>query len=53
MTRKLVRFSYDQQILDLEWRKTYVKLLETEAKKSTLPTTGDDATYRILLFSDD
>ncbi len=43
MTRKLVRFAYDQQILDLEWRKTYVKLLETEAKKSTLPTTGDYA----------
>jgi len=36
MSKKLIRLSYDQQIIDLEWRKTYNALLDAEHKQATL-----------------
>jgi len=36
MSKKLCRLSYDQQIIDLEWRKTYKALLVAEHKLATL-----------------
>jgi len=35
MSQRLVRLSYDQQIVDLEWRKTYKALLDAEHKQAT------------------
>merc|ERR1712187_111475 len=37
MSKKLIRLSYDQQIIDLEWRKTYKALLDAEHRQATLP----------------
>eukprot|EP00445_Apocalathium_hangoei_P037502 CAMPEP_0203961090 /NCGR_PEP_ID=MMETSP0359-20131031/91621_1 /ASSEMBLY_ACC=CAM_ASM_000338 /TAXON_ID=268821 /ORGANISM="Scrippsiella Hangoei, Strain SHTV-5" /LENGTH=236 /DNA_ID=CAMNT_0050895747 /DNA_START=63 /DNA_END=773 /DNA_ORIENTATION=+ len=37
MSKKLVRLQYDQQIIDLEWRKTYKSLLDAEHRRDTLP----------------
>merc|ERR1712187_953239 len=37
MSKKLIRLSYDQQIIDLEWRKTYKALLDAEHRNATLP----------------
>merc|ERR1712187_492425 len=39
MSKKLIRLSYDQQIIDLEWRKTYKALLDAEHREAT---TGRD-----------
>jgi len=36
MSKKLIRLSYDQQLVDHEWRKTYKALLDAEDKKATL-----------------
>merc|ERR1719487_1421899 len=36
MSKKLIRLSYDQQIIDLEWRKTYKALLDAEHRLATL-----------------
>lgn len=36
MSKRLVRLSYDQQIVDLEWRKTYKALLDAEHRNATL-----------------
>jgi len=38
MSKRLVRLSYDQQIIDLEWRKTYKALLDAEHRMATLST---------------
>jgi len=46
MSKKLVRLSYDQQIIDLEWRKTSNALLTAEQKQATLrPREGLPATF--------
>jgi hypothetical protein len=37
MSKKLIRLAYDQQIIDLEWRKTYKALLDAEHRSATLP----------------
>merc|ERR1712100_328343 len=37
MSQKLIRFHYDQQIIDLEWRKTYKALLKAEHHRASLP----------------
>jgi hypothetical protein len=42
MSKKLIRLSYDQQIIDLEWRKTYKALLDAEHRNATLPATGPE-----------
>jgi len=34
MSKKLVRLNYDQQIMDLEWRKTYKALLDSEHRQA-------------------
>eukprot|EP00397_Hematodinium_sp_SG-2012_P052999 GEMP01063013.1.p1 GENE.GEMP01063013.1~~GEMP01063013.1.p1 ORF type:complete len:228 (+),score=33.02 GEMP01063013.1:30-713(+) len=36
LSKKLVRFFYDQQIMDYEWRKTYKKFLMCEHRRDTL-----------------
>uniref|UniRef100_A0A7S2K4C1 Uncharacterized protein n=1 Tax=Zooxanthella nutricula TaxID=1333877 RepID=A0A7S2K4C1_9DINO len=36
MSKKLNRLNYDQQIVDLEWRKTYKDLLDAERRLDTL-----------------
>jgi len=36
MSKRLIRLAYDQQIVDLEWRKTYNALLDAEHKLATL-----------------
>lgn len=46
MSKKLVRLSYDQQLIDLEWRKTYKALLDAEHKQATLrPREGLPAAF--------
>lgn len=35
MSKQLIRLHYDQQIMDLEWRKTYKVLLDAEHKQTT------------------
>lgn len=44
MSKKLVRLHYDHQIVDLEWRKTYKKLLEAEHHMATLPPNAQEKT---------
>lgn len=39
MGKQLIRFFYDQQILDLEWRKTYKALQDAEHRRNTMPET--------------
>merc|ERR1719487_3225404 len=41
LSQKLIRLSYDQQIIDLEWRKTYKALLDAE-QKNALGERGED-----------
>merc|ERR1711862_93138 len=48
MSKKLCRLSYDQQIIDLEWRNTYKKLLDAEHRKGTLPENVNPKTKTIL-----
>lgn len=43
MSEKLIRLAYDQQIIDLQWRKTYKALLDAEHRKATLPEKQDKA----------
>jgi len=46
MSKKLVRLSYDQQLIDNEWRKTYKALLDAEHKHATLrPREGLPASF--------
>jgi len=44
MSKKMVRLNYDQQIIDLEWRKTYKRLLDAEHRKKTLPKNAQQKT---------
>lgn len=48
MSKKLIRLAYDQQIVDLEWRKTYKALLDAERRQDTLPKNCKDTTKAIL-----
>lgn len=48
MSKKLTRLSYDQQIIDLEWRKTYKALLDAEHRQATLPPNCQEKTKTIL-----
>mmetsp|Transcript_24296 Transcript_24296/g.54052 ORF Transcript_24296/g.54052 Transcript_24296/m.54052 type:complete len:260 (+) Transcript_24296:1-780(+) len=48
MSKKLIRLVYDQQIIDLEWRKTYKALLDAEHRQSTLPVNCQEKTKTIL-----
>merc|ERR1719215_1082198 len=48
MSKKLVRLAYDQQIVDLEWRKTYKALLDAEHRQDTLPGNAQQKTKDIL-----
>jgi len=48
MSKKMIRLTYDQQIIDLEWRKTYKKLLDAEHRKSTLPEDCKTKTTELL-----
>jgi len=46
LSKKLIRLSYDQQIVDLEWRKTYNALQKAEHKQATLrPREGMPAKF--------
>jgi len=47
LSKKLIRLQYDQQIVDLEWRKVYKALLDAE-HKADLPDTAKDETKRFL-----
>lgn len=42
MSQKLIRLQYDQQIIDLEWRKTYKAMLDAEHRLATLPHNATD-----------
>lgn len=44
MGKKLVRLFYDQQIMDLEWRNTYKKLLMAEHRRATLASDAQQRT---------
>jgi len=44
MSKKLIRLAYDQQIVDLEWRKTYKNLLLAEHRNATLPESAQQKT---------
>jgi len=48
MSRKLIRLSYDQQIIDLHWRKTYKALLDAEHRQATLPENCKETTKTVL-----
>eukprot|EP00933_Yihiella_yeosuensis_P032331 TRINITY_DN2591_c0_g1_i1.p1 TRINITY_DN2591_c0_g1~~TRINITY_DN2591_c0_g1_i1.p1 ORF type:complete len:270 (-),score=56.72 TRINITY_DN2591_c0_g1_i1:301-1023(-) len=48
MSQKLVRLSYDQQIIDLEWRNTYKALLDAEHRQATLPANCQEKTKTLL-----
>ena len=48
MSKKLVRLSYDQQIMDLEWRKTYKALLDAEHRQSTLSGNAPQKTKDLM-----
>jgi len=48
LSKKLVRLQYDQQIIDLEWRKTYKALLDAEHRQDTLPANAQQKTKDTL-----
>jgi len=48
MSKRLIRQSYDQQIVDLEWRKTYKSLLDAERRQATLPANCKETTKALL-----
>merc|ERR1719221_2346718 len=48
MSKKLIRLQYDQQIVDLEWRKTYKALLDAEHRQATLPANCQEKTKSVL-----
>lgn len=37
MAKRLIHYFYDQQIFDLEWRKTYKRLISAEKRRANLP----------------
>ena len=37
MSRRLIKYLYDRQIISLEWRQTYQSLTDAEARKTSLP----------------
>lgn len=47
-SKKLVRLSYDQQIVDQEWRNTYKKLLMAEYHRDTLPPNAQEKTKSLM-----
>jgi len=47
LSKTLIRLQYDQQIVDLEWRKVYKALLDAE-HKAHLPDSAKDATKQLL-----
>merc|ERR1719169_113386 len=48
MSKKMIRLTYDQQIIDLEWRKTYKRLLDAEHRRATLPKDCKPKTRELL-----
>jgi len=48
MSKKLIRLSYDQQIIDLEWRRTYKALLDAEHRLATLSINAPQKTKELL-----
>lgn len=44
MSKQLIRLAYDQQIMELEWRKTYKRMLLAEHRLRTLPETAPQKT---------
>mmetsp|Transcript_61068 Transcript_61068/g.160571 ORF Transcript_61068/g.160571 Transcript_61068/m.160571 type:complete len:254 (-) Transcript_61068:71-832(-) len=48
MSKKLVRLNYDQQIIDLEWRKTYKALLDAEHRQATLSSNAPVKTKELM-----
>lgn len=48
MSRELIRLNYDEQIIDLEWRKTYKALLDAEHRLATLPGNCQEKTKKLL-----
>merc|ERR1719217_613847 len=48
MSKKMIRLTYDIQIIDLEWRKTYKKLLDAEHRCATLPKDAKPKTKDLL-----
>jgi hypothetical protein len=48
MSQQLIRLQYDQQIVDLEWRKAYKALLDAEHRQSTLPASSQEKTKTLL-----
>merc|ERR1719440_2529121 len=48
MSKKLIRLTYDTQIIDLEWRNTYKRLLDAEHRRETLPKDCKQKTKDIL-----
>jgi len=40
MAKRLIHYFYDQQIFDLEWRKTYKSLIKAEKRKANLPASA-------------
>jgi len=48
LSKKLIRLFYDQQIIDLEWRKTYKALLDAEHRQESLPINAQQKTKDIL-----
>lgn len=48
MSKKLIRLQYDLQIVDLEWRNTYKKLLMAEHHMATLPENAAAKTKDIM-----
>uniref|UniRef100_A0A7S3X615 Uncharacterized protein n=1 Tax=Strombidinopsis acuminata TaxID=141414 RepID=A0A7S3X615_9SPIT len=48
MSKKLIRLKYDQQIIDLEWRKTYKALLDAEHRQATLSSNCPAKTKELM-----
>jgi len=44
MSKKLIRFFYDEQIIENEWRKTYKRLLSAEHQRDTLSKASSQKT---------
>lgn len=44
MSRRLIKYLYDRQIISLEWRKTYRDLTDAESRKASLPATAPQKT---------
>lgn len=48
MSKRLIHLQYDQQITDLEWRKVYRALLDSEHRQATLPKNCQEKTRSLL-----